>query len=123
MREYLIECGYQYQTTKVKKVKNIFLTEEEKEFVITSSKDDMNAFQIACLIWPDRQITPLSKETLVVAEHIKTHNTACLRQEDSALGEKYKPPQTIFITCRLINTYTSSNIKHDELTLKNKKMH
>lgn len=121
VREYLIECGYQYQTTKVKKVKNIFLTEEEKEFVITSSKDDMNAFQIACLIWPDRQITPLSKETLVVAEHIKTHNTACLRQEDSALGEKYKPPQTMFITCRLINTYTSSNIKHDELTLKNKK--
>ena len=120
VRKYLIECGYKYKTTK-RRAKDVSLTEEQKEFVITSSKEDMNSFQIACLIWPDRQLTPLSKETLVVGDHIKNNNISCLKPEDTALGDQYEPPQTVFATVKLINSYTGSSIKHDALTLKHKK--
>ena len=48
VREYLVNCGYKYNTTKKKKAKRIRLTEEQKEFIETSAQDEMNAFQIAC---------------------------------------------------------------------------
>lgn len=121
VREYLVHCGYKYNTTRAKKAKDVSLTEEQKEFIITSSREDMNAYQIACLIWPDRQLTPLSKETLVITDHIKNTNVSLLKQEDTALGDQYEPPQTIFATVKLINSYTGSSIKHDGLTLKHKK--
>ena len=121
VRDYLADKGLKYKTTKTKKVKSITLSEEEKQFIDQSAKDDMNAYQIASIIWSDRKITPLSKETLVVGKHIKESKPNLLRPEDSALGDQYEPPQTILATVKFINSYAGTDLKHDALSLKNKK--
>jgi hypothetical protein len=121
VREYLVECGFKYNTTKSKKAKRVNLTEEQKEFIENSARDEMNAFQIACVIWHDRDITPLSKETLVVAEHIKSTKPNLLRSEDSALGDVYMPPQTQTATIKLLNKYCSAEIRQEAISLKQKK--
>jgi hypothetical protein len=121
VREYLVECGFKYNTTKNKKAKNIHLTEEQKEFIERSARDGMNAFQTACIIWHDRELTPLSKETLVVAEHIKSTKPNLLRSEDSALGEGYEPPQTSSAAIKLLNQYCSASIRPEAISLKQKK--
>ena len=121
VREYLVECGFKYNTTKKKKAKRIILDEDQKEFIEQSAQDEMNAYQIACIIWPEEQITPLSKETLVVADHIKASKPNLLRREDTALGERYQPPQTASATIKLLNEYCSADIKPDAMSLKHKK--
>ena len=121
VREYLVECGFKYNTTKKKKAKRIILDEDQKEFIEQSAQDEMNAYQIACIIWPEEQITPLSKETLVVADHIKASKPNLLRREDTALGERYQPPQTASATIKLLNEYCSADIKPDAMSLKYKK--
>ena len=120
VRSYLVECGHKYNTTKSKKAKRIILTNEEKEFIERSAQDQMNAFQIACIIWPEAHITPLSKETLVVAEHIKDQKPNLLQMTDSALGDKYAPPQTLSAAVKLINTYAHEKIRIDKLALREK---
>lgn len=121
VRQYLIECGFQYNTTKKKKVKNIILTDEQKEFIEASAKDNMNAFQIASIIWAEGNITPLSKETLVVADYIKSNKPNLLRIEDSALGEEYQPPKTLSEVVKLINDYALTELVISRLPLKEKK--
>ena len=120
VREYLVECGFKYNTTKKKKAKRIILDEEQKEFIERSAQDEMNAYQIACIIWPEEQITPLSKETLVVADHIKSQKPNLLRTEDTALGDRYQPPQTTSATVKLINDYAHAELVVGKLALKQK---
>ena len=95
--------------------------EEQKEFIERSAQDEMNAYQIACIIWPEEQITPLSKETLVVADHIKSQKPNLLRTEDTALGDRYQPPQTVSATVKLINDYAHAELVVGKLALKQKK--
>jgi len=121
VREYLVECGFKYNTTKKKKAKRILLDDDEKEFIERSAHDGMNAYQIACILWPESHITPLSKETLVVGEHIKQQRPGLLQMEDSALGALYQPPQTQLATLKLINEYTHSKLKYDKLALRERK--
>jgi len=121
VREYLVECGFKYNTTKKKKAKRILLDDEEKEFIERSAQDGMNAYQIACIVWPESHITPLSKETLVVGEHIKKQKPSLLRMEDSALGDQYQPPQTVSATVKLINVYAHGDLKIDKLALRQRK--
>ena len=71
VREYLVERGLDYKTTKVEKVKEVVLTAEQEEFVREYASEDMNAYQISQIIFPDKNVTPLSKETIVIADYIK----------------------------------------------------
>jgi len=121
VREYLVECGFKYNTTKKKKAKRILLDDDEKEFIERSAQDGMNAYQVACILWPESHITPLSKETLVVGEHIKQQRPNLLQMEDSALGKKYQPPQTQLAAVKLVNEYTHSKLKPDKLALRERK--
>ena len=71
VRAYLIEKGQKFSTTKNPPAKNIKLTSEQKNFIEQYAADGVKAFQIAKIIFPEVDLTPLSKETIVVTEYIR----------------------------------------------------
>lgn len=120
VREYLIEIGQSFDTTKAAPAKEVILTEDQKSFIEGYARDGMNAFQITKIIFPDSNITPLSKETIVITEFIRDQVPEGVAEEDSARGIKYNPPCTILSAIKKINKVAGKSLNHEKLTRQEK---
>lgn len=121
VREYMIEKGLSFKTTKHAKAKKVNLTSEQEEFILRYSSEGMSAFEIAKILFPEERITPLSKQTIVVGDHIKTHQPENICSSETALGIEYHPPRSASAAIKKINRYTGKNLVETELTAKLKK--
>ena len=119
VRKFLAEAGVKYQTTQ-KEIHIVELSQEQKEFVVQYAQDGMTAFQIASLLFPDVNMTPLSKEMIVVNDYLKEYAPTFVKSEESSLGETYSSPSTPLSAVRKINKYTSEDLKVERLTMKQK---
>jgi len=121
VREHLAAHDLQYNTTKAEKVKDIPLSKEQREFVEEYAADDMNAYQIAQLIFPDKTVTPLSKETLVIADYIRETIPDQVAPEDSALNIKWQPICHMSPLVKRINKCMGKKFSAGELNVQQKK--
>tara|TARA_Y100000592_G_scaffold67488_1_gene104866 strand:+ start:12374 stop:13438 length:1065 start_codon:yes stop_codon:yes gene_type:complete len=121
VRAYMIEKSLDYTTTKHKKVDKIKLSDEQLQFIETYASEGMSAFEIAKMLFPHDPISPLSKQTIVIADYIKSEVPGGVVQAESALGVKYEPPKNLEQVVFVVNRYVGSSLKLKELTLKNKK--
>ena len=119
VRKFLAEAGVKYQTTQ-KEIHIVELSQQQKEFVVQYAQDGMTAFQIASLLFPDVNMTPLSKEMIVVNDYLKEYAPTFVKSEESSLGETYSSPTTPLSAVRKINKYTSEDLKVERLTMKQK---
>ena len=116
VRAYLIEKGTEFTTTKNAPAKPVELTEENKEFIKIHAADGMNAFQVAKIIFANNKITPLSKETTVIAEFIREEMPLSITPEDSARGVEYCPPSSRMSTIKKINSAASIGLSAEKMT-------
>jgi len=116
VRAYLIKKGEQFSTTKAAPAKKVTLTEEHKEFIKEYSKDGTNAYQIAKIIFPEEDITPLSKQTTVIAEYIRAEMPENITAEDSAKGLEYSPPASMLSAVKKINKSIGTKLDLEKLT-------
>lgn len=116
VRSYLIKKGEQFSTTKSAPAKKVTLTEEHKEFIKEYSKDGTNAYQIAKIIFPEEDITPLSKQTTVIAGYIREEMPENITAEDSAKGLEYSPPASILSAVKKINKSIGAKLDIEKLT-------
>jgi len=121
VRKYLVDNNLEYKTTKAEKVGNIELTVEQKEFVEEYASGEMNAYQIGQILFPDKNLSPLSKETLVIADYIKETMPENVAPEDSALNRKWEPSLSVPIMVKRINEWVGKSIKPDALNVQQKK--
>ena len=121
VREFLIEQGLKFKTTKREKVKNVTLNKEQKEFILNSAEDGMSAYEVACLMFPDKRITPLSKETLVTAEYIRKHAPEQVHDSESALGTRYESPRNLLESLNRINKFANESLELNKLPIHEKK--
>jgi len=121
VREFLIEQGLKFKTTKREKVKNITLSKEQKEFILNSAEDGMSAYEVACLMFPDKRITPLSKETLVAAEYIRKRAPEQVHDSESALGKRYESPRNLLESLNRINKFANESLELNKLPVHEKK--
>jgi phage gpG-like protein len=121
VREYMAGKDYKYQTTKHPKVKGVNLTVEQKEFILQNADAGMKAFEIATLLFDERRITPLSKETLTVAEFISKNAPEQVHHEDTALGEKYKPVKDLGAIIEKVNACADQTFSEEKLTVQVRK--
>lgn len=119
VRQFLISESLEYNTTQ-KDIHVVTLNEEQKAFVVEYAGEGMTAFQIASILFPEVNMTPLSKEMLVVNDYLKAHAPSFVKSEESAAGDCYSPPTTPLSVARKINKYTSEDLKIERLTLKEK---
>jgi phage gpG-like protein len=121
VREYLAQQDLNYKTTKAEKVKDVKLSPEQQEFVEEYAADEMNAYQIAQIIFPNKNITPLSKETLVIADYIKEVAPDNVAPEDSALNRQWKPVHSVGLAVKKINSCAGKNLETEELNIQQRK--
>ena len=121
VREYMATKDYKYITTKHPKVKGVNLNEDQKEFILENVDAGMKAFEITRLVFPDGNVTPLSKETLTVAEFIKVHAPEKVNQKDTALGRRYIPVREMDEVIEKVNKCTDQVFSTERLTVQTRK--
>ena len=121
VREYMAAKDYKYKTTKHPKVKGVNLSADNKEFILENVDGGMKAFEIATLLFEDRRITPLSKETLTVAEFISKNAPEQVHHEDTALGQKYKPVKDLGAIIEKVNSCADQTFSEEKLTVQVRK--
>ena len=120
VREYLASKDIKYKTTKKQESKPILLTPEQKDFIHQYVEDGMSSYQIAQLIFPNKEIKRLSKEQKTVDQYLK----ACKKREiEEKRQEKstYKPPKSFAACIEKVNHYTNNTFKEKELKVIDKK--
>ena len=121
VREYMAAKDYKYQTTKHPKVKGVNLSAENKEFILQNVDGGMKAFEIATLLFEDRKITPLSKETVTVAQFISKNAPEEVHVNDTALGAIYKPVKDLGAIIEKVNNCADQDFSTERLTVQVKK--
>lgn len=121
VRQYMAQKDYKYNTTKHQKVKGIKLSKEQKEFILENADSGMKAYEIANILFKDRNITPLSKETLQITEFIKKNAPEKAHPADSAVGQKYKPVGDMAKVIELINECADQDLHIDRLRVQDRK--
>lgn len=121
VREYMAAKDYKYKTSKHLKVKAVTLNKDQKEFILENVDAGMKAFEITRLLFGDRNVTPLSKETLTVAEFIKKNAPEEVHVDDTALGERYKPIKKLDSIIKKVNECADQNLTEERLTIQLRK--
>jgi hypothetical protein len=88
VRKFLSENGITYKTTRRKPAKKIEFTEQQKEFIMGQAEDGLSSLEIAKLIFPEKDIRPLSNEQRQVLTHIQETNPDFLPSQDGGAVKK-----------------------------------
>jgi hypothetical protein len=117
VRAYMAQKDYKYNTTRKQKVPDIKLTKEHKEFILAQADGTMKAFDIAKLLFSEKDITPLSKETLVVTDFLKKNIPESMNPQDSAVGEKYNPTDSLDTVIEMVNRVTNQSLDKNHMQI------
>ena len=121
IRKFMVEQGLNYETAVHKKVDDIILTNDEKEFLDSHAGQDMSSIQLAEMLWPGREIKKLSKEQRVIADYVKNHHPDFVRADENALGLKYSPPKAISRSIKKINDFARKSLDENKLAMQDRK--
>ena len=121
IRKFMVEQGLNYETAVHKKVDDIILTNDEKEFLDSHAGQDMSSIQLAEMLWPGREIKKLSKEQRVIADYVKNHHPDFVRADENALGLKYSPPKAISRSIKKINDFAGKSLDENKLAMQDRK--
>ena len=116
VRKFLVDSQMEFNTTKHPKREEIKLNEEDIEFINQYAKEGMSAYEISKILYPEVNVTNLSKEVLVVAEHLKDNAPEYMVASESALNVIYHPPRSPSRIIKKINEYATQDIDEKKLT-------
>lgn len=115
VRAYLVESNLEYNTTKKEKREDIEFTEEQKEFILQYAKEEMSAYEICKILFPEVNVTNLSKEVIEVAKYIEEIDESLLHPTESALNSQYFAPKSNSRVIKKINDYCQQELNEKEL--------
>ena len=121
VRQYMALKDYKYTTRENKKVPPVNLTKEHKEFILANADGQMKAFDMAKILFPEKDVTPLSKETIVVTDFLKQQAPEKVNPKESAVGDKYQPAKTFEDAIKLVNKSTNQELNSDKMQMQVKK--
>ena len=81
------------------------LSEEQKEFINNHMDAGMSAFEITKLLFPNKKISPLNREFLLVQQHIKKFSPESIPKNEAIADGEYESPQSIFRLIPKVNKY------------------
>ena len=120
VREYLVEQGLKFRTTKKDPEQEIILNDCQKNFIVQNSKT-MTAFQMAKVLFPDKEIsTVLAKECRTIIDYLREYAPDKIKDTESAIGVDYQAPATISIAVNLINKVAAQSLEPNRLSTQQK---
>ena len=120
VREFLAEEQLEYKTTKREKVPDIQLTDEQIEFIKAQAQNNLSAYQIAEILFPDVNVKRFCKEHMTIVEFLREYEPAYVHETETALNKTYNPPKIFSTALKKINTFTlremdEEKLSHDEI--------
>ncbi|MDB4348485.1 hypothetical protein OAA62_01070 [bacterium] len=115
VRAFLVESNLEYNTTKKEKREDIEFTEEQQEFILQYAKEEMSAYEICKILFPEVNVTNLSKEVIEVAKFIEEIDEGLLHPTESALNSQYFAPKSNSRVIKKINDYCQEELNEKEL--------
>lgn len=116
VREFLAEESLDYKTTKRDKVPDIELTDEQIDFVKAQAQNNLSAYQIAEILFPDVNVKRFCKEHMTIVEFLREYEPAYVHETETALNKTYNPPKIFSTALKKIVTFTLREMHEDKLT-------
>lgn len=116
VREFLAEENLEYKTTKREKVPDIQLTDEQVEFIKAQAQNNLSAYQIAEILFPDVNVKRFCKEHMTIVEFLREYEPAYVHETETALNKTYNPPKIFSTALKKINTFTLKEMHEDKLS-------
>lgn len=115
VRKFLIENDINYKTTRRKPPEEIEFTEQQQEFIIDQAKNGLSSLEIAKLIFPNKEIRPLSNEQRKVLLYIREVNPDFMPSQDSGAINDYICPKSPSRIIKKINDSTGIGLEDGKL--------
>jgi hypothetical protein len=116
VRAFLAEENLEYKTTKREKVPDIELTDEQIEFIKAQAQNNLSAYQIAEILFPDINIKRFCKEHMTIVEFLREYEPAYVHETETAINRTYNPPKIFSTALKKINSFTMIEMHEDKLT-------
>ena len=115
VRRFLAENAIEYKTTTRLPAETIEFTPEQVEFILDQAKDGLSSLHIARIVFPDRQVRPLSAEQRAVLATIREVNPDIMPSQDSGALNSYIPPKATSRIIKKINDATGIGLEESKL--------
>lgn len=119
IRDFLIERGLNYRTTRHQKKKKLELTEEQKAQIEEFAAQGQSSYAIASLLFPDKTIKKLGMEQRTVLDYMQELNVqppmSIAAQTDTPSGN-YSPPKAVSKIIKKINDATGLTLEESKIS-------
>lgn len=115
VRKFLIDNEISFGTTKKEKKEGVEFTDQEKQFIVDQAQSGLSSLKIAELLFPDKDIKPLSIEQRAVLDILREINPDIIPSQDSGLLNSYIPAKSPSRIVKKINDATGSELEEDKL--------
>lgn len=116
IRSYLIECGLQFKGARRVKQDEITFSEEQRDLIIQQANAGLSSLAIAEILFPNKEIKPLSLEQRAVHAVIKEINPDYSPSQDGDVGlSSYVPPKSTGRIIKKINDATGNELQEEKI--------
>lgn len=116
VRAYMIETGLKFKTARKVKQDGIEFTPEQKALIIDQANQGLSSLRIAELLFPDKEIKPLSIEQRAVFAAINEINPDYSPSQDGDVGlNSYVAPKSPSRVIKKINDATGSSLEEEKI--------
>jgi hypothetical protein len=115
VRKFLVENSIDYKTTSRAPAETIEFTDEQVEFILNQAEDGLSSLQIAQILFPDKQVRPLSAEQRAVLVQIREVNPDIMPSQDSGALNSYISPKAPSRIIKKINDATGLGLDERKL--------
>jgi hypothetical protein len=115
VRKFLADNAIEYKTTSRVAADPIEFTPEQKEFILGQAETGLSSLRIAQIVFPDRQVNPLSLEQRAVLIAIREVNPDILPSQDSGALNSYLSPKSPSRIIKKINDATGLGLEESKI--------
>tara|TARA_R110000824_G_scaffold17971_3_gene71926 strand:+ start:3791 stop:4840 length:1050 start_codon:yes stop_codon:yes gene_type:complete len=115
VRKFLVENTITFRTTARPPAENIEITREQRAFILQQAEEGLSSLEIARIIFPSRQVRPLSAEQRAVLDEIRAVNPDILPSQDSGALNSYIAPKSFSRIIKKINDATGIGLDESKL--------
>lgn len=121
VRAYMISAGIKFNTSRKVKSDKIEFTPEQLQYIADQAKAGLSSLKIAAVIFPDKDVGPLSVEQRAVFAVMKEMdpNDSSSQEEEEGLSA-YVPPKATSRVLLKINNATGNSFVEEKLNRQHK---
>ena len=121
VRSYMIEAGLKFKTARRVKQEGIQFSEEQEKFIVEQANTGLSSLAIAELLFPNKEVKPLSLEQRAVHSVIKEINPDYSPSQDSDVGlSSYVAPKSTSRIIKKINDATGNELLEEKINRQHK---